>query len=445
MPCEDIAEMILANRFAAIPGVLLLVCPLTVCAQDGPWDYVLENETLVGEELDVRNKRNVLIRNCSITDSPRHGIFLKNVESAWIENTTITGAAEEGIDLSSAGSCANVTIVNNHISNVGYNGIHSSQPPGQDASFHPGLTILGNEIHNTGNSTNPLATGKLHGIYLQSSEYLVEANRIYDSNNGHGISVRSSGIVRGNVVWDSSKACIRYYSDHPAGGDGQVLIENNVCDEDELSRNYLVSASPGDSQFLADSVIIRFNTVVARGQGYHNITIDQALASKQVEVYGNLLVNLQGSNFVTGPVDLQTANYTTNSTAGFVDGSPPPNDLHLSNQDNPAVGFASDLDECPSVDMDGDPRTCPGELDCGADQLAQSTPEDAGTMDSGATDSDDCQSCDASSEDKRPGEYDTGPGGCSCHAAPGYGFFPLALLLPWLRRFFRADRRWRKA
>jgi parallel beta-helix repeat protein len=166
---------------------------------------------------------NTLIRNVTIKGASGDGIFLRDVSNVRIENSTIENVGGSGIRLSSSGSTSDVTIANNTIKNVTANGISAAQRF-EDGVDHLGLKVLNNRIDTTGLSK---AGGYDHGIYVQTSDFLIEGNTVLNSVDGNGISVRSSGIVRSNVVDGAGKSGIAYYSDHMRGPSDKLVIDNN--------------------------------------------------------------------------------------------------------------------------------------------------------------------------------------------------------------------------
>ncbi len=213
-----------------------------VCGPEPPaeeaWDRVIEDLVLTGDGLTLSGHAwdNTLIRNVTILDALENGIFLKNVANVRIEDSVILGAGRNGIHLSSAGASEGVAVVGNLIRDTGQNGVHAARREAEGV-HHPGLRILGNTIDNTGLD----ATHGLHGIYVQSSDALIEGNRVLRTNAGNGISVRSSGVVRGNLVVgvvreeSDGGAGIAYYSDHAAGPSGVLVIEGNVIDGSSIT------------------------------------------------------------------------------------------------------------------------------------------------------------------------------------------------------------------
>ena len=103
---------------------------------------------------------------------------------------------------------------------------------------HKNLRIIGNRIFRSGKFMTDKAA---HGIYVQSQDVLIEDNLVDGVGDGNGISIRSSGIVKNNVVRNvmrpSSRGAhgIAYYSDHVSGDSGTLRIVNNVVYADTLS------------------------------------------------------------------------------------------------------------------------------------------------------------------------------------------------------------------
>lgn len=245
------------------------------------------NSTLVleGAEWD-----NTLIRNIIISDVDGDGIVLRNVNNVRIENVTIQNVTGTGIKLSTLGSTSNVSLIGNTISNVGLDGIHSGQRTGVD---HVGLKIIDNTISRTGLSGDGL--GLLHGIYVQSTDFIIEGNQIYESLDGNGISVRSSGIVRQNYIENAEKSGISYYADHAAGAGNGLLIENNIIVSAGHSGSRhdinLLHIPSGQHDAVVDNIIVRDN--ILTNAGANPVVVDPTYAQHgiQVDVTGNVVVS----------------------------------------------------------------------------------------------------------------------------------------------------------
>ena len=190
---------------------------------------IIENLTLTstlmlsGHEWD-----NTLIRNIIIQDVAGDGIMLRDVSNVMIENVTIRNVTGDGIKLSTLGSTSNVILSGNTLTNIGGDGINAGQRLSAGVD-HPGLQILNNTIDTTG--LNSGTSGLLHGMYIQSSDFLIQGNRILNSTDGNGISVRSSGIIRDNYIETTRESGIAYFADNMKGPSDQLIIENNTINK----------------------------------------------------------------------------------------------------------------------------------------------------------------------------------------------------------------------
>lgn len=177
--------------------------------------------------LDGPRWNGAVVRNVTIRGVAGDGIFVKDVENLRIENCTITDVSGRGIKLSVQGSSRGVQILGNRIANTGLDGIIAGQRHARGID-HRQLVLRDNEVANTGLLGS---RGLTHGIYVQSSDFLIEGNRVINARDGNGISVRSSGVVRDNVVRGTGKSGIAYYSDHMRGPSDRLVIEGNHVTE----------------------------------------------------------------------------------------------------------------------------------------------------------------------------------------------------------------------
>ncbi|WP_345741545.1 right-handed parallel beta-helix repeat-containing protein [Jannaschia rubra] len=242
------------------------------------YDNIIENVTytntlrLTGSEWD-----NTLVRNVTIRDVKGNGVLLRDVENVTFENVTIRNVTGDGIKLSSSGSTSNVVISDSHISRTGEDGINAGQRYSRGVD-HPGLEIVGNTIEKTG--LNGGNDGLRHGLYIQSRDFLIEGNTVTDSTDGNGISVRSSGIVRDNIVDDSLHSGIAYFADH-MGRNGTLRIEGNTVTDSGYGRdrtdiNLLEIKNQGnavDAVFIASNDVEKGAAGVKIGKGYGNISV----------------------------------------------------------------------------------------------------------------------------------------------------------------------------
>lgn len=242
------------------------------------YDNIIENATYDSTlRLTGGDWNNTLVRNVVIENVDGNGVFLRNVKNITLENVTIRNVSGDGIKLSTEGSTSNVVISNSNISRIGEDGINAGQRY-QKGVDHPGLEIIGNTIDQTG--LNGGADGLRHGIYVQSTNALIEGNHVTNSVDGNGISVRSSGIVRDNLVESSSKSGIAYYADH-MGRNGNLVIENNTVVDSGYSngRSDINLLSVPNQSYLVDSVSVHSNnlekgaTGVQVGNGYREANV----------------------------------------------------------------------------------------------------------------------------------------------------------------------------
>jgi nitrous oxidase accessory protein NosD len=176
---------------------------------------IVENLVLTSTlRLDSSEWDNTLVRNVTIKNASGDGIFIKGVKNVKIQNVTIDNVDGSGIDLSSTKSTKDVVIENSKITNIGVNGISAAQRIA-DGVDHPGLVIRGNHVENTGQKSP--GNGLDHGIYVQTSDVLIEYNTVLNSAAGNGISIRSSGVVQYNTIDGAYEAGVGYFPDHMAG------------------------------------------------------------------------------------------------------------------------------------------------------------------------------------------------------------------------------------
>ncbi len=190
-------------------------------------DGCTQTETLKisGSQWDNKTLKNCKIYNTGNALTGGEGIFIENVQNLTIQNCEIYNAGRAGIRLGINLSTNNVTLIGNTIHHIAGDGISAGQRHliGVD---HLNLKILNNTIYETGLAGDG---GLLHGLYIQVSDFLIEGNSITNAHDGNGISVRSSGIIRKNIIAGAGEGAITYYSDHKRGPSNLLLIENNIA------------------------------------------------------------------------------------------------------------------------------------------------------------------------------------------------------------------------
>ena len=275
------------------------------------YENIIENVTysstlrLTGSEWD-----NTLVRNVTISNVNGNGVFLRDVDNVTFENVTIRNVTGDGIKLSSSGSTSNVVISSSNISRTGEDGINSGQRYSNGID-HPGLKIVGNTIDQTG--LNGGNDGLRHGIYVQSQDFLIENNRVYNSMDGNGISVRSSGIVRNNIVDNSNDSGIAYFADH-MGRNGILRIENNTVKNSgyDRDRTDIDLLSVPNQNYVVASIVVGSNDLeqgaagiqVGNGYGYVDVRIDgtgtYSLLTQQTSTDSNVVRGTSANETIFG-------------------------------------------------------------------------------------------------------------------------------------------------
>ena len=332
----------------------------------GRWDTIIENQVFRTPLTLEEGDDNVLIINSTFYNINEDAITLRNVSNVYIKNCDIHGISGNGIVLSSTGKTDNVTIDGCTIYDTTKNGIIAKQDHVERID-HTRLVIKNNTLYNNGSSELD------HGLYVQAQDAIIQNNEIHESA-GNGISIRSSGIVSGNKIWDTQKSCIRYFSDNETGPSNTLLIENNTChlklggaESPAISLLWWEDASPS---WIVDNYIIRFNTVVMFTGQRIGIRVESSqFAPKNINVYGNIVVNTQNIDATIHKdyIDYLSSNYISTSLDGFVNSQTEPFDFHLT-AISPAVDHAKDETDFPLIDMDGMSRLIE-HLDAGAYQL----------------------------------------------------------------------------
>lgn len=179
-----------------------------------------------GQDYGIRleSVKDVVIDQVFITGSKQSGIFLKDCEGIRIRRCTLASTGLRGVQLSSAGGNRNVAIEDCEIYGATDDGIYTGEKSGAVQQFD--VFIRRNWIHHV--SSNLSWPGHYHGMYIQSAEAVIEDNLITDVVDGNGISMRSSGVARGNRILRVGKAGLAYFNDHPSGPSLKLVWENNL-------------------------------------------------------------------------------------------------------------------------------------------------------------------------------------------------------------------------
>ena len=270
-------------------GIIFLQYQLITPYSPRQWDNIIENQDFT-ETLDLdTGDDNTLIIGATFHNIQGDAIRIRNVSNIYIKDCIIYDITGTGIALRSSGSTDNVTIDGCTIFNTGSSGISASQRS-EDGVNHSNLTIKNNTVYNNGHDEFS------HGIYVQSTDSIIE-NNVVHSTSGNGISIRSSGIIRSNTIWNAGKSCIRYYNDHAPGTSNALFIEKNICylTHANLSNEPAISllfAKDAPSNWLVQNFFIRFNTVILLTEERYGFEAESPeFENTYIEVYGNLLVN----------------------------------------------------------------------------------------------------------------------------------------------------------
>ncbi|MEM6531082.1 MAG: discoidin domain-containing protein [Myxococcota bacterium] len=236
---------------------------------------------------------NSYFEGCTLRGAREDAVFIKNVDNFAIVGFDIADAGREGIKLSSSSGASSNTIyiVGNTVTDVEGDGIACPQRFANGV-VHRNVKIWNNTVIRSAKSNNGK---KRHGIYNQCQDAEVIGNYVEDNRNGNGITMRSSGVVRGNRVRYLSNNVypapygINYYSDHMVGPSGILVIENNVIDYDSFVGN-------GNHEAIALLNPVR--------SPYHNEGEDGYVRSFVIR--GNAIVSTDGSMHIDIDDDWQS-------------------------------------------------------------------------------------------------------------------------------------------
>ncbi len=313
-------------------------------------DQTFEN----GLRVDGVEYNGLLIENCRFEN---RSLRIGNAKDIIIRNCTFENISFDGIKLGFIGDVENITIEDCTFKNIGYNGIDSHE----DA---PDCTIRNCRFENTALSEIGAALAQPHhAIYWKGRNVTITGNTFIAGSQpfGNCISVRSSGLISGNKIFDSPKNGIMYYANHP-GGDS-LIIENNFVVNSKFYS--IIAGSDNNLSNHNKNVVIRFNSCVQQEE--HSIYISEVFeTTTDFYIYGNILVNSSNQFFRTFyPVDNIFQNLTSTSDIGFA--AMENGDLHLLTSSQ-ANGFCDGLTDFPNQDIDGDTRSSTN-LDAGADEI----------------------------------------------------------------------------
>lgn len=307
-----------------------------------------------GLRVDGHQYDGLIIENCSFT---KKSLEIGNVNGVTIRNCTFKDISLDGIKIGFIGESSNITIENCSFENIGYNGIDSHEKA-------INCIIKGNYFKNVALSEIGPAMGQPHhGIYWKGKDVFITENTFINGEQpfGNSISIRSSGKVTKNKIFNPAKNGIMYYANHP-GGDS-LIMENNFIHEPTFYA--IIMGSDGNTSNHNKYVSIRFNSTYQTQN--ESIYISELFENNtSISIYGNILVNTNGNymkTFFTIP-DVYK-NLTSSTDIGYANVSA--GDLHLS-PNSSAINFCSGLSNFPQTDIDGNLRLSTN-LDAGAHEV----------------------------------------------------------------------------
>lgn len=354
--CIDLYDMLKRGNIFLLAGAIFISLLFSTCAKEEvleSTDYLSDKSFEKGLKVDGHVFDSLIIENCTFTGGP---LILGDCDHVLIRNCSFKDIDNNAIKIGFTGPCSHITIENCEFEGIGFNAIDSHE----DA---PHCVIRNCTFADIARSHVGIAMAQPHHcIYWKAPDVLIEGCRFdcSDQPNGNAISIRSSGVLRKNVIHNSPKNGIMYFSDHP-GGDS-LLVENNFITGSAFSGFRM--ASSGTANWHNSHVVVRFNSMALNDAN----AIDVAAAFEStttVNIYGNVLVTSNGKH-IDAPFDI-TASHNLKSTGdvGFVDMVS--GDLHIA-AGSAAIDFVGTTADYPAEDIDSEGRTN-GTLDAGADEL----------------------------------------------------------------------------
>ncbi len=214
---------------------------------------VLENQTfnktlsIYGDVYD-----GIVIRNCVFEDIEGSALDIRGADNVVVENCQFRNIHGNGITLQGRSPTTGIVIRNNDIAHVDGNGIYIRDT-------HKNVTVTGNTITDSAlDFRSSMAGMPHHGIYSQGENFEITNNMIDGVKNpgGHGISLRSWGLVQGNDVKNVIKSGIGYFPDHPGAG-GILQIIGNTVETDK--GNGVRLSDNGNKEYYVDEIIVKDN------------------------------------------------------------------------------------------------------------------------------------------------------------------------------------------
>lgn len=185
----------------------------------------ISNQIFKDRILSIENVNNLLVTDCIFTGRPldlnnvlaEAFIMARDYKNLTIRNCKFPNITGDGISLRSTGGSDNTRIENNTFYKITGNGIIAKVG-------NTNVSIRGNKFFNVGQD----AGGKRHCIYAISPDISI-TNNLMVGTFGDGVSIRSSGEVIGNRIYNPGKSGVRYFPDSAPGPSDILYIEDNEC------------------------------------------------------------------------------------------------------------------------------------------------------------------------------------------------------------------------
>lgn len=336
---------------------LIVILVLSSCGKaplPDTFDHIIGETFTKGLRIDGHEYDSLIIENCTFN---KKSLEIGNVDYVVIRNCTFENIDADGIRIGFIGEATNILVEGCTFKTIGSNGIDSHERA-------PNCTIRDCYFEDVALSEVGAAMGQPHhGIYWKGKNVQISGNTFVNGNQpfGNAISVRSSGLVSGNVIKDAAKNGIMYYANHPGGE--SLIIENNVISNSSFYS--IIMGSDGNLSNHNNKVLIRFNTTVESENESVYVSEDFE-STTDIEIYGNIFVNSTGEylkSFYTLP-NIHS-NLTSTNDVGFVDMND--GNFHIL-PTSVANGFCDGLADFPQYDIEGDVRMS-SNLDAGADEI----------------------------------------------------------------------------
>ena len=296
---------------------------------------IVENQTINATlTIDGEEWTGAIIRNNLFTGQLETGLHISNASDLTIDGNEFTEIGSYAIKLRDYNNdgAHNAVIVNNHFHDLAMTPILIGEP-------NYWTQITGNRFHHVATST---AGNKQHAMYVKGPGYLIEGNLIDTVVDANGISIRTAGTVRNNIIKNVNRDGIKYYSNSSKKGDGSLVIEGNLV----LDSGHGGIVFANGKKALVDKVVVRFNTAI---NTYRALRLYEDLDAVHFSVYGNLFVEASGKySALKSALDFKGENLMARGDIGFYDFA---GGDYRPRQDSSAYAFVTLAPSLPPYDL----------------------------------------------------------------------------------------------